>query len=297
MSNINLSKLLQSIFDEMGELHEGTATGGSTSTVIDLSLNKNLKPNAVLNGLVFITHDAAGLGNAPEDQWAKISSYDRPNRKFNLSTTLTQAVVAGDKYAYVLPHNRLEEAVRRVNQGIRAECERGYIPLKDDSLVAEQGKYVYDVLVDWARGGMPIKIEYLLVGTDNDPFPIDVPRGLWDYIPALPGSFGQIKFNMQIPAGRTIRVWYRALHPEMHDYDDVLLEGIHPELAKWAAVVQIYSTKKDEEDADKNLAYSLRELELTRQRLRNDTPLFKKQSTRVPPTKFISHSRRLTSGW
>lgn len=76
-------------------LRTSTATGGSTTTMID---TKRTESDDAFNGGAFwLITDAGGASAAPEGEWARVSDWVNSTKTATIST-LTAAVASGDTY-------------------------------------------------------------------------------------------------------------------------------------------------------------------------------------------------------
>ena len=117
------------VLDSVGELYYGTATGGSTTTIIDTEIVEIASHELDWkNGSAFIvdtTDDAA-----PKGSLSKIASYDHDGGVITLDETLT-AIGAGDKYALSDDRFTIEHVISAIN---RALVDLGDIYQLDTSL-------------------------------------------------------------------------------------------------------------------------------------------------------------------
>ena len=117
------------VLDSVGELYYGTATGGSTTTIIDTELAEVATHELDFkNGTAFITD---GGDVAPEGEMSKITSYDHDGGVVTLDATLTSAVASTDKYALADGRFSIEHVIAAVN---RALVDMGDIYQMDTSL-------------------------------------------------------------------------------------------------------------------------------------------------------------------
>ncbi len=117
------------VLDSVGELYYGTATGGSTTTIVDTEL-PDAAPHELdfKNGTAFITD---GGDVAPEGEMSKIASYDHGGGVVTLDDTLTGAVAASDVYALADSRFTVEQVVSAIN---RALIDMGDLYQMDTSL-------------------------------------------------------------------------------------------------------------------------------------------------------------------
>ncbi len=116
MPSYNLIDLRQELAERLYGTEDvliGTATGGSTSTVVDTSLISTMLGTSNFIGAWVYMYDAADA--APEGEFRKISAYDPATGTLTVDPVFTAAVAVTDKYEihYALHPTRLEEALSR----------------------------------------------------------------------------------------------------------------------------------------------------------------------------------------
>ena len=147
MSNLSptLSDVLEGAFDELGQLVHGIATGGSSTTLVDSALKG--KDDSWNKGTAFITYDSAGLGAAPENEFARITDYARATG--TVTTSFSATTASGDHYALASRRWSADDMVGIVN---RAMQRLGYIPKVDTSLTTSAGQLEYTLPAGFKRG-------------------------------------------------------------------------------------------------------------------------------------------------
>lgn len=223
-----LSKLLQDIYLELGQLQAGAASGGNSAALQDASLAGLHADDKWKGGALFISHAA---GSAPEDEFAAVSAYVAAAGEFTLASSLSASIQAGDGYGVATAFYPLETMIELANASLRA---LGDIPRVDaETLMTSEGSS-FAATLDWARR-RPLRIDYLAIPGLSA---IDPWRTVydWDFVPAAPGGAGTILFADALPAGRPLRIWYQAAHPSLRAYGDLIAEALAPELAVAAGV-------------------------------------------------------------
>ena len=136
--SFTLSNLLQQVYAELGQLQVGTATGGTTSTLVDSRMANLGLDDDWENGAICIMEADS---QAPEGEYQRISSYADGSGTFTLEEGLTAAPQSGDTYGLVSAYYPLYTMVELVNAGLRA---LGDIPLVDTTTLdtaARQTEY------------------------------------------------------------------------------------------------------------------------------------------------------------
>src|SRR3989337_2913391 len=221
-----LSNLLQQAFTRLGQANISTATGGSTSTVVDGRQGGLHGDNAGKDGASLLGRDAGGLFAAPETEIALVTSYTDSSGTFtSAASAYTSAPADGDTFMFVndfYPLFTMRELANSVLQAL------GPIPLIDSSITTAAAQTEYTLPVT-AKRLPPLRVEYnTKVGdaNDNQYVPIDNYR----IVPATAGTAGVIVLP-QLPTSRTVRIWYMGVHPTLTAYSSAVAEVIDPELA------------------------------------------------------------------
>jgi hypothetical protein len=240
-TDLQLTHLLQKAYRRLKVARTSTATGGTTTTLVDTALIDDLgdsNEDDVLNrGTVIVVRDAGGLGAAPEGEMRKISD-DGGTITF---TAMTAAPGAGDTYMNMSPDFPLSEMIEIVNDAL---VYLGRIPKVYSSIttVANQTEHALPV----ALKGVDltdIEIQGILTDSDDNRY---APISGWKITPALPGSAALLTIP-QFAAGYILRIGYPGLHPRVSVYSDYISEYIHPELATAVVVahaLQWYNSQR-----------------------------------------------------
>jgi hypothetical protein len=228
-----LSKLLQAVYAELGQLQVSTATAGGDDFVTDSKMaNTGGKDDVWKNGTVIIVEDAGEAGAAPEGEIKLVTGYDDATGKFTVESNFSAQPAAGDVYAVVSEYYPLYTMIELMNAGLRG---LGDIPLIDTAtLETASGQTEYAAALAWKRRP-PLRIDY-----QGNPGDADNNQWVrvydWEFAPAAPGSTGMIVFWNELPIGRDLRIWYLDSHPRLNSFDDSVAEVISPELAVAACV-------------------------------------------------------------
>src|SRR5688572_18865824 len=182
---LTLSKIAQRVWRETGFSVDITATGGSTTTIVDTN-SIYTADDALIGGTAVVVRDAGGSSAAPEGELARISDYAASTTTFTLGATLTAAVASGDSVLLASPKIRLPQMIQAINDGL---TNLGTIQLVDTSLTTADNQTEYALPV-----GLKIKrlIDVQLqtyTGDANDNQYRSI-IGQTDYVPAAPGSTG-----------------------------------------------------------------------------------------------------------
>jgi hypothetical protein len=228
-----LSDVLISSLDRLGKLNEGTATGGSTSTLVDSTQTSQLGrfTDDVLGGVMFVTYDVAGTGVAPEKEYSKITAFTESTGTY--AGTFTVAPASGDRYAWANGEYPLEKMIGLVNEALQ---ELGQVRCVDTTTLDTDSTHTeYAVSVDWKYRVEKVEIQGLTADAyDNQWYPI---HG-WKYVTAAGGTAGRLIFEDYPYNSRDIKVTYYAPHPKMTVYTSVINEEWDRELVVRAVVAR-----------------------------------------------------------
>lgn len=222
-----LFDLLIDVYDELGKLNVGQATGGSATTIVDTYLDKEVENDTWKGGSYFIISTTDAL--SPQGLMGLISDSNASGQSFTFAT-IAAAVEAGDRYGYTSQEYPLYQVIQACNRGLRS---LGSVATVDTSLtvVADQTEYAIPVAL---KRRPPLQV-LIPTETDADNQKYEDVRG-WDILPAGPNATGTLILPNDDLVGKTISLVYLAAHTALRDSTDVVSEYIEPELAKWAGV-------------------------------------------------------------
>lgn len=228
----HLTDLLQDVYEDLGELNTALATGGTTSTIIDTVQIGQHSDDDWKEGVAFITWDAGDASAAPQGEFQRISGYVDSTGTFTADTVFTVTPAVGDTYAWASDYFPIRNMIELANAGLRKLGDIVRIDTTTLDSVSNQTEYAYDEL--WKRNP-PLYVDVQgLTGNANNNRWVRIHNP--EVIPADPGTDGLLILP-QIVNSRDIRVCYIAAHPRLTDFDDIVSEYIHPDLA-FAAVLE-----------------------------------------------------------
>jgi hypothetical protein len=132
MSAYTLFDLTYRVARELGVVREGTATGGSQTTIIDtIYLLNRFNDDHFNAGTAWILYDAVGSGAAPQGEMGRISDFVKTTGVVTVSAALTAAVAAGDRYAVA----DAEYTKDMLTQAINDELALIMVPYLDDATI------------------------------------------------------------------------------------------------------------------------------------------------------------------
>lgn len=205
---------------------EGKAsTNGTTSTIVDTALTGKFDDDSFKEALVFIRKTTDGL--APQDQFSVLTGFVDSSGTFTFSPAVTAASGSGDYYAIADPLFQLVTVQRLVNQALR---RMGILSLIDTSLTTSSNTLEYTLPLRLKA----FPLDKLEIGNTTDGWEENQD---FYVLPAASGVQSKLVFNSQprydsnVAANCTIRIWYKDYHEELDTYEDVLNENVPEPLA------------------------------------------------------------------
>ena len=154
MAAKTLANLIAEVADRYGRYATGTATGGTTTTIVDTG--GLYQPDDHWNGAyAYILTDAGGASAAPEGQERPVSDFVQSSGTATVLAAFTAAVAVGDTYE-LLPEQRTT-LKRAINAGVCSAAEAWPIIAVDTTtvtLAADDYDYtlptdVLDIITIW----------------------------------------------------------------------------------------------------------------------------------------------------
>lgn len=228
----NLFDLTLRLAALLGVLMEGTATGGSTTTLID-TVDRNEDDDIWRGGTLWITYDAAGAGAAPEGEMVRITSWVNSTHTMTIPT-LTAAVAAGDLYAAAKRRYSLWLLKQKINEALN---DLGDVSLVDTSLTVAgaQTEYTLPLTVGTVR---QVLVQTIVDTDDNRWTPIH------NFSVQHNGAgVADTLIIPQMTVGRTLKVISVGAHPKLRATTDKLNDMIPVERVLYEAGKRIFSWK------------------------------------------------------
>jgi hypothetical protein len=224
----NLFDLTYQLAVSLGVVNEGTATGGSTTTLID-TVELTQADDFWNLGTVWVTYDAGGAGAAPQGEYSVISDFTASSDTVALRSTLTAAIAAGDRYAIGRPRYPLSLLTSKINEVLRQ------IPIqKDDittvAIAADQTEYslpadVWDLKEVWVQSS----------DDTNDTQPERIYD--WTVKKSATGTANVLMLGRQFTADTLLHLKYLTDHQTLRAATDKLDTTIHVNRVVYNAVV------------------------------------------------------------
>ena len=234
-----------------GGLREGTATGGSTTTIIDTVGFKNLDNDYLNGGTAFIIQTTDAL--APQGQYRVISDYVASTKTATVTPAFSATAGAGDMYGVMTSRYPLSTIIQKINEVL---VSLPAYPVTDvANLATVLNKREYLLPATTRRDLRDVEIEE---GTEGDTDDRRYTRVYnWDVIPATATTGELLRLTYDLPVGRILKLTYAEYHAPMRDYDDELEEVVHPDRIIFeaaAGLVQWYQDKSRTKDYKETLA-------------------------------------------
>jgi hypothetical protein len=234
-----LFTLAYQVLREIGTLMEGTATGGSTTTIIDT--NDRTEVDDYWNGgTAFIVYDAGGAGAAPEKEYSVISDSASSTKTITLRSTLTAAVASGDKYAVCTQRYPLERVVQEINDALMA---MGRIPIVDTTSVQiDSNKTEYSLPIAANTDLRQVWIQNVTSDANDNRWQ---ELNNWYIQRTATGTADLLVFPYQLPEDYYCKLVYLDQHPELRISTDKLSETVHPERVIYHAATGVMKWFRD----------------------------------------------------
>jgi hypothetical protein len=219
-----LSDLLQASYRKLGQLNTSTATGGSTSSIVDTKLINTSADDSWKDGVAFLSTTTDGL--APQGEYKRISAFAASTGTLTLESTVTATVGSGDVFGYCNSFYPLQTMIQIANDAL---AYYGDILLTDTTSIttaASQTEYTVPVTL---KRSTAIRVDMQGITSDANDNRWEKLEG-WEWIPAAAGSTGLLVLPFQPVIGYKLRVWYRGQHGALTVYNSTIHEEIDREL-------------------------------------------------------------------
>jgi hypothetical protein len=200
-------------------LHENSATGGSTTTIVDTKLTiLGWNDDDFNGGTAFIIRDAGGAGAAPENESRFITDYVASTGTVTVDA-FSAAVAAGDWYGVTLNRYPRGAMVSKINEALR---ELGDVPTVDTtSLTTLSNTLEYALPVAAKRDLRQVWLARSLTAPWKWEQQLGV-RQEW----AAANTAGNLIFPSQPVVGYKIKLVYMAPHPQVQADTDVISDYV-----------------------------------------------------------------------
>lgn len=219
-----LFDLVKKTYLALGQLEISTATGGSTSTIIDTKLGEKYGDDDIVGSSALIIMDAGGANVPPEQEVSLVTGYIASTNTIQLSPNFTAAIAVGDKYGIAKNIIDLNTMIEIVNDALQSI---GTVQLSDTSITTTEGttEYAIPVGLKYKISGVQVQTE---LTTGNEEY---VTVSNYYLLNSAAGSTGLLCFTESLTAGYKLKILYEAEHPKLNAMSDKLSETIHSEFA------------------------------------------------------------------
>jgi hypothetical protein len=202
----------------LGAIAEGTATGGSTTTLVD-TVELTQDDDFWNGGTVWVTYDAAGAGAAPQGEYSVVTDFTASNDTATLRSTLTAAIASGDRYAIARTRFPLHILIQKVNEAlVGVKIEK--VDTSTITIASSQTEYSLpsDVL----------ELREVWISTNDDTDDNRWER-IYDFhvLKSATGTANKIAFGRGFSADTSVRLVYTAYHATLVLPSDKLDDTIH----------------------------------------------------------------------
>jgi len=213
-----LADIMLDVAEILGGVRVGTATGGSTTTLVDT--NRTEPAEYWLDGTLFLLSGTyAGVAS-------RISAYSE--NTITVPATVGGAIVAGVQYAVAPPKYTFDQMQIAIQ---RAIDEVGEAVAVDITTLVTATTHTYAL-----PAGVSNVLRVEVASSTTSPYSFQ-PTYFWEE------NSGYIYFvptKAPSTVGAIIRVWYRTPHAALSLYSTVVSPNVNQEWLKWKAVVNVY---------------------------------------------------------
>ena len=216
----NMFDLSYLVARELNVIEEGTATGGSATTLID-TVYRDEDDDFWNGGTLWVVYDAGGSAAAPEGEWARITNHVSSTKTLTI-TALTAGIAASDLYAVSDDEFPRGTIVSQVNRSL---ADMGRIVYTDTTTITTADDQTEYTLPTGLAGG---DLKQVWLQNDDD----DADDNLWTEIfnwsiqVTATGTAEEMILEYQYASGYALKLVYIAPHPEMYTSASKLSETV-----------------------------------------------------------------------
>ncbi len=221
-----LEELRRDLVMDVGRLVEGVSdSGGAPGTMVDADLSGVFtEPGSLIGGLLYIRTAVAGTGTAappfpPENESRWIVGHSATGGTLAVAPAFTSTVGSGDSYEIYLSPMFLPQWDKAINEAISEVWPQVYERDTWDTPAADLDSYMLPDFIEAVEA-----VEVRMVGDYRGHGGQVVPPRLW-HVEGTPGDDLVLRFLRVIPpAGRELRIRYKARYPELAAYESTGLD-------------------------------------------------------------------------
>jgi hypothetical protein len=282
-----LFNLTHGVARKLGALRDNIATGGSTTTLIDV--DHLVEADEFWNeGTIWITRDAGGLGAAPEGEYSGIVDFTNATGLADLHETLTAAIAVGDRYSIATNRYPLHQLIAAVNEAL---LNMGTVPLVDKTLSGSSSNTEYDLpSVDINLDLRRVYEQRRTGAADDNQW---VRRYDW-HIEKQASGADKLIFDTAPEGSRLIKLEYQGIHAPLFVASDALNEKVHANRVIYlAALAMLEHRHQDPADEDPTLLGQIQRLDAQSQIAMVEHPIVSPQkNTKMLILRDVNRGRR-----
>lgn len=234
-----LFDLTYRVASKLGVVREGTATGGTTTTLVDTN-DRTEEDDYWNGGTAWILWDAGDAGAAPEKSYSVISDFDNGTATATLRTTIV-APAAGDKYAVGKVRYPLWLLIQKINEAVEGV---GEYPVTDKATITTASAQTeYSLPAAANRNLLRVSLQTKLSDT-NDYQWVPISSGEWTVERTAIGTADLLIIPKQLPTGRLLKLEYGDVHAQLRASTDNLSETIHHQRVVTLATIKCLLHRK-----------------------------------------------------
>lgn len=221
---------------ELGVTRRGTATGGTSTTLIDTNGLRLVENDYYNEGTLFIHNDASGTDI--DKTYSKVKDFTQTSKTIETYDTLAAAVASGDTYGVANRRYPLHLVTEKINNQLFLE---GYVPGEDTSLTTAASQLEYTMPTGVSRD---LRQVYFAASDDTDANEWTKVVN-WEVKKTATGSGDLLVLSYQLPVGQTLWLRYAKQHDELTTFSSELDEVIHPDRIVYSAAAELLRWYRD----------------------------------------------------
>lgn len=235
----NIFDLSYMVARELNVLEEGTATGGSTTTLID-TVYRDQDDDFWNGGTIWLIYDAGAAAAAPQGEWARITDSVSSTKTITFTGAMTAAIAASDLYAVSDDEYPRDTIVSQINRSL---TDMGRIVYTDTTTITTADDQTEYTLPTGLAAG---NLQEVWLQNDDD----DADDNRWTLIQnwyvqkSATGTADELVLQYQYASGYALKLVYIAPHPEMRTRTTKLSELVPLPNILFNSVLNLLRLKK-----------------------------------------------------
>jgi hypothetical protein len=258
-----LFDLVRKTLSELDVAAEGTATGGTTTTLVDTARGET--DDYWNGGTLLIVETTDNL--APQGEFAVVSDFAATSDTLTFPA-LTAAVGAGDRYALGKKRYPLQKLIQYINSALQ---NLGRIPYTDTSLTVGANQTEYDLPA--ACVGMDL-LQVFVQGNNTDADDNQWTELFnWRTEEGATGDPDTLILATQPTSGYKLKLVFLGAHPELVSAPDQLSESVPVERVVYVAALKGLTAYADRTDRREDFRGTLDDLVQKKDQAKLDHPI------------------------